>query len=132
MRVYARWRSLDASERRLAVRAALTLAAAITFLRGGGVRRAFAWAHRGTAERDASPDGIARVVLSIERASRYLPGSTCLAESLALVRLLRGLGLQARVQIGATRGADFEAHAWVECEGAPLTAAAADRFVAIL
>ena|SRR5256885_1616359 len=46
---------------------------------------------------------------------------TCLEKSLALWWLLRQMGVTSSVRIGArTSGGRFEAHAWVECDGAAL------------
>jgi Transglutaminase-like superfamily len=47
--------------------------------------------------------------------------ATCLEESLALWYLLRAGGLQPKIRIGVRKnGGKFEAHAWVEQDGAPL------------
>ena len=46
---------------------------------------------------------------------------TCLEKSLALWWFLRQVGVASSVRIGArTRDGRFEAHAWVECDGAAL------------
>jgi hypothetical protein len=57
-----------------------------------------------------------------ERAGRYVPGGSCLAQSVALVWLLRGRGMDADLRIGVTGADTFEAHAWVVCEGKDMTA----------
>ena len=56
---------------------------------------------------------------AVRRASRALPGSTCLAQALVMHRLLSRCGYTSVVRIGVRReGPQFLAHAWVECEGA--------------
>lgn len=55
---------------------------------------------------------------AIERASRSLPGCTCLVQSVAAARLLRAEGLPAELTIGVARGhagvrSGLDAHAWV-------------------
>ena len=62
------------------------------------------------------------------RASRSLPGSSCLAQSLVAERLLREGGEAARLSIGVARAADaatagvgLDAHAWVESGGLLVT-----------
>jgi hypothetical protein len=64
----------------------------------------------------------ARMVRSAAR--RTLGSPACLEQSLALWWLLGRQGIASSVRIG-TRKADqkFEAHAWVECDGAPLNEA---------
>ncbi len=50
-----------------------------------------------------------------------LPGASCLEESLTLWYLLRLQGIPANLRIGVRKHANlFEAHAWVEHEGAAL------------
>jgi hypothetical protein len=61
----------------------------------------------------------------MDRAARYVPGGTCLAKSVALAWILRRNGVAATVRIGVRTGGRFDAHAWVECEGAPINDAPA-------
>jgi len=50
------------------------------------------------------------------------PGSTCLEKSLALWWLLKRQGIASELRIGALRlDGKFEAHAWVERDGAALS-----------
>jgi len=105
---------------RITIRAALALARAIAILKFGGVRRALAWTDRAPRV-VASSESPASMVRAVNRAGRYVPGATCLAKSIALVRLLRGRGLAASVRFGTLRGDTFAAHAWVECGGVELT-----------
>ena len=59
-----------------------------------------------------------RLVRAVRRASRALPGSTCLAQALVMHRLLSRCGYTSVVRIGVRReGPQFLAHAWVECGG---------------
>jgi Transglutaminase-like superfamily len=64
----------------------------------------------------ASPE---RIALAVTRASRAVPGATCLTQALAAKVLLERRGHPARVRVGIGRaeGARLLAHAWVECEG---------------
>lgn len=56
---------------------------------------------------------------SVNRAARYLlPPGSCLRRSLALWFLLKWQGIESKVCIGVRRqNGDFQAHAWVECNG---------------
>ena len=56
---------------------------------------------------------------AIDRTSRYVPGATCLTQSLAARLLLARAGFDATLRFGARRNeaGEFEAHAWVESEG---------------
>jgi hypothetical protein len=67
----------------------------------------------------ASPVSPERIGLAVTRASRAVPGATCLAQALAAKVLLERRGHPARVRVGIGRaeGARLLAHAWVECEG---------------
>jgi len=60
---------------------------------------------------------IDNVVTAVDRAARYVPGGTCLPKSLALAWMLRGSGVAATIRIGVKTAGQFEAHAWVECNG---------------
>jgi Transglutaminase-like superfamily len=57
----------------------------------------------------------------VARTLRPLPGDTrCLTRSLVLTRLLARRGIPAKLVIGARPAPEFQAHAWVECEGEPV------------
>jgi hypothetical protein len=58
----------------------------------------------------------------VRAAARYGIGNpSCLEESLVLIHLLAGQGIAAQLRIGVRKNvAKFEAHAWVECNGAAL------------
>lgn len=78
------------------------------------------------AHTDAAwPRAVRRAVL---RASRSLPGSSCLAQSLVAERLLRQGGSRARLSIGVADAqagdaprVGLDAHAWVESGGVLVT-----------
>lgn len=52
--------------------------------------------------------------------SRYVPQASCLTQAMTAQILLRRYGHPATLRIGVTRGGkgDFQAHAWVESNGA--------------
>ena len=62
-----------------------------------------------------------QLVTAVERAGRYVPGGTCLAQSLALARMLGKRGIAADVRVGVLTVPAFHAHAWVEVQGRPIT-----------
>lgn len=65
-------------------------------------------------------------VRMVNAAARYGLGSTCLEKSLTLWWLLRREGIVSSVRIGARKASGkFEAHAWVERDGAALNEPAA-------
>lgn len=58
------------------------------------------------------------LIAAIDRASRYVPGATCLPRAIALTWMLRRRGVAAAVRLGArSRNGAFTAHAWVEFAG---------------
>ena len=60
-------------------------------------------------------------VRMVNAAARYGLGATCLEKSLTLWWLLRREGIVSNVRIGARKASGkFEAHAWVERDGAAL------------
>jgi len=64
----------------------------------------------------------AEVARWVDAAYRRSPlASSCLTQSLVLHRVLRARRLPSRLRIGVGKpGGAFQAHAWVECGGAPL------------
>lgn len=122
-----RWLSLTREERQLAIFSAAYVGAAAVGVRLFGVRRALKWADRPIAARRADhkaselAEYAASLAMAVERAGRYVPGGTCLAQALALTRILRTRGVAAETRIGVTTADGFHAHAWVEVEGVPLT-----------
>jgi hypothetical protein len=95
--------------------------AAIVVLRVRGVQKALQWADHPIGAGTLTMKEMRDVRASVERAGRVLPGSTCLTKSLALARLLRKKGAAANVRIGVKTDPSFAAHAWVECDGKPVS-----------
>jgi hypothetical protein len=59
-----------------------------------------------------------QIALSVQRASRFVPRSTCLVQALATETLLRKQGELVQLKIGVAGGMkEMEAHAWVEKDG---------------
>ena len=60
-----------------------------------------------------------RIVWLLDVARRYAPArSTCLKDSIVLVRLLRAEGIDAVLNLGVARAdGTLRGHAWVECHG---------------
>jgi len=56
---------------------------------------------------------------AITAAARRVPGTRCLAWSLALRALLAQMGIASRLRLGVARSGarELEAHAWVHCQG---------------
>ena len=118
MGAYARWRALTRREKRLILDSAAAVSVAVLGIRLFGLQRALRTASRGVAPRRISHDEICDRVTALDRASRYIPGGTCLPQSLALAWLLRRRGIPVSVRIGTRNdNGRFEAHAWVEYEG---------------
>ena len=72
---------------------------------------------------DAAAGALAvEVARWVDAAYRRSPfASSCLTRSLVLHRVLRARRLPSRLRIGVGKpGGAFQAHAWVECAGAPL------------
>jgi hypothetical protein len=120
---------LPAAEKRLALRAIALLAATRAALRILPFERAHTLIAGSTrpAEPGARdlPQAVRRAVI---RASRSLPGSSCLAQSLVAERLLRKGGHPARLSIGVAKAEGaasarigLDAHAWVESGGLLVT-----------
>jgi hypothetical protein len=67
------------------------------------------------SERTCTPE---RIVRAIRAAARFVPGSTCLIQSLAAQALLNRFGHEALLTIGVAKNdrGGLEAHAWVSCE----------------
>jgi hypothetical protein len=72
-----------------------------------------------TSPQPAPPVSPERIAQAVTRASRAVPGATCLTQALAAKVLLERRGYPARVRVGISRtgGAPLLAHAWVESEG---------------
>src|SRR5687768_13135747 len=106
---------LPAGDRRLLVRAYLALAAARVRLKMGAARALRQEnSRKASGEKRGDPK---RIAWAIEVASRRLPGTVCLPQALAAHKMLRKAGYAPEIKIGARKGEEFEAHAWVELEG---------------
>ena len=123
--IYRQWRALQSWERSTFVRAVVFLPVmvfALHFLRLTSISR---WASAETtnlATRTANPmqpERCAQIVAYV--ATRVIGDGSCLPQALLLCRLLRSCGWPARLRLGArTSERKFEAHAWVELNGAAL------------
>lgn len=122
----SRFRSLSARERAFVLQASLLLPWTALALRTMGTGRLLRVAQH--------PSLLARprrAHLSVERCGQLLDSAArhgvlrrhCLREAIVLVALLRRRGVEALVRIGVRKERDegFEAHAWVEVDGVPVT-----------
>ncbi len=68
----------------------------------------------------ADDHSINRLVWATKTTGRYVPRATCLAQAIALKVLLARRGYLTQLRIGVTRDETrtFQAHAWLEHEGA--------------
>jgi len=66
---------------------------------------------------------VANARWAVHAVGRRLPGATCLVRALTLKHLLGQHSIACELRIGVKRGIGepFEAHAWVEVDGRPLT-----------
>ncbi len=76
------------------------------------------WARVNNA-RSTGTGSIAKVVWGVRGISCYVPGATCLTQSLGTWMLLRNRGYCADLRIGVAKGSEgkLQAHAWVESNG---------------
>lgn len=64
---------------------------------------------------------ISELVQAVDRATRVVPGATCLVRAMAGARLFARHGHDSAIRIGvAKRPSGFGAHAWLEARGAIL------------
>jgi hypothetical protein len=127
---FARIRRLPPEERRLFLAAWLALTAAPAAIALVSFRRLRAWAERAPERPGIAPrPSPERAAALVEAAARYhLVRASCLARALVLCRLLRRRGHPARLVLAGARFAGrFEAHAWIDCAGTPLTSEAQIR-----
>ena len=121
MRVFDRARHLSARDWAVTLSClapTLIAACAIRVVRVAALLEMAARPQRGTRLTDLE---LTDRIAAVARIARYAPGVTCLAESLALVWMLRGRGVDAAVRIGVNPGEGLTAHAWVEADGLPVT-----------
>jgi Transglutaminase-like superfamily len=123
MRLLRSFLHLSSAKRRLILQAVPLVAAvrvALWIVPFRMWRRSFA-----RACRSLTPLGSRRlhrrehVAWAVQQASRIVPRSSCLTQSLATQVLLARAGHPSQLRIGVARGArgDLEAHAWVESGG---------------
>ncbi len=94
----------------------------VIWARSAAIRRSAWHLTHGPAVRTASGLAPARIAWAVRNASRLVPRSTCLVQALAARHLLARHGFAANVVIGVARQHEtgFDAHAWVEYQGAVL------------
>jgi len=120
LRKFAR---LSPAERALLFRAFFLLLATRLRL---ALRRPSAFPLRGLTRAPGGPRAASlppsRYAWSVHHASRLIPGTKCLAQAIALHRLLQRDGHTAVVRIGVAKDSEkgFQAHAWVEHPSGPL------------
>jgi len=65
-----------------------------------------------------APHSIPRITGAVGAVSRFVPRATCLTQALAAHWLLSREGYAPSLRLGVRRDeSDFQAHAWVECDG---------------
>jgi hypothetical protein len=135
MRKLARFLALTAPERRALVEATLLLPVAATTLRLAGMhatrRLLERYANSPRLQGSIDAAGVARMVAIAVRYGAVR--ARCLPAALTLEALLRRRGLAGELRLGVRKHEGrFEAHAWVEHEGAALMepARSHSRFVA--
>lgn len=87
------------------------------------------------AAKPLTPELVAGRALTVQLASRLVPRASCLTQALALQALLGRAGTGSQLRIGVSRSArqDFEAHAWLECDGRVVIGGGAhERYVPLL
>ena len=126
---FQRYRALDSEARKMFRCAAVLLPLVGVSLRLRGYRRTQEWLQARWERRNAalpqtasSKDIVEKTCRMVRAAVHYgMPGASCLEASLTLWYLLRLQGICASVRIGVRKHMNlFEAHAWVEHEGAAL------------
>jgi len=57
--------------------------------------------------------------LAVSRASRLVPGASCLVRALAAQWMIRGAGYEPELHFGVSNDGEqgFRAHAWLSCQG---------------
>lgn len=75
------------------------------------------------------PPAVSRLSWAVAAAGRRIPGASCLTEALAMQFLLSRRGITSQVCIGVRKSPDgvFQAHAWVEREGAVIIGGPAEE-----
>jgi hypothetical protein len=111
---------LPVADKFLLLKAWLLLATATARLRILPYRQNRDWIEgRNAVGLPASDDAAQRVTWAVTAASRYVPYGKCLPQAVAARKLLRGMGYRSQLRIGVRKPteSEFEAHAWLECDG---------------
>jgi hypothetical protein len=126
---FQRYRALDADARKIFRRAVVLLLCIGASLRLRGYKKTQDWLQTRLDGREPTlpeagiPGELVQKTCRMVRAAEHygIARATCLEESLALWYLLGRRGLPSRVRIGVRKQSEkFEAHAWVEYQGAAL------------
>jgi hypothetical protein len=126
---FQRYKALDPEARKMFRRAAILLPLVGASLRLRGYKRTQEWLQARRERRNpalpqsaSSREIVEKTCRMVRAAVHYgIPGASCLEASLTLWYLLRLQGISASVRIGVRKHTNlFEAHAWVEHEGAAL------------
>ena len=108
-----RWWELPASDRRLLLEALRELTTVRLALHA---RPVSALKREPAAEARALDP--ARIAWAVRAAARVIPGAACLAQALAVQRMLAARGRTSSVEVGVAKNhAGIEAHAWLVCDG---------------
>ena len=138
MRRLASFLALSAWERRVFLRALLLLPRTALRIRWRGLRGAQApmasAAPTGTTPPADAQSLAQRIAWLVDAAARRgMFRASCLPRSLTLQQLLQERGIASELRVGVRKHAGrLEAHAWIECHGAPLLESAQvhERFAA--
>ena len=118
--VHSRIAALSPTQRRLVASALRRVVA----MRLALLVRSLDSLHRGierSGQRTQADFTAQEAACAVRAVARRVPGTHCLARSLALHALLRDAGFDSELRIGVARdGAGIAAHAWVECTGEPV------------
>lgn len=70
-----------------------------------------------------------QIIWAAQSAARFVPGATCLVQSLSVLRLAISAGYRVRLKIGTAKEIDgtLKAHAWVEHQGQIVLGAAEEN-----
>ena len=126
---FQRYKALGPEARKIFRRAAVLLPLVGASLRLRGYKKTQEWLRARWERRNqalpqfaSSKDIVEKTCRMVRAAVHYgIPGVSCLETSLTLWYLLRLQGISASVRIGVRKDTNrFEAHAWVEYEGAAL------------
>jgi hypothetical protein len=79
---------------------------------------------------NSSPYSPEQIAWSVAAVGRRVPGASCLAQALALARMLASHGYRSDVEIGVTRskGRKIAAHAWVRHNGQVILGGDSDAY----